>query len=755
MIDQFHQHEQQEHVRIGLVSPEQISAWATKILPNGERVGEVTNTSTFDYQTKKPIKGGLFCERIFGPIKSGICACGNSRRSGDKKEDHNFCEQCGVEFVDSRIRRYQMGYIKLEYPVLHVWYWKRRPSYILTLLDERRKDLEKLLSFEFCIARPRAKRPMCIRLRGLVEARMEIWYQSLLDFFPPQIFKTIKRREVSTGAVAIRELLANLNLAHCRAESLNELTALAKIRPTGDDWEDRLVEGRKNFLRRRIQLVERLRQNNIKPEWMVLTLLPVLPPELRPILEIEGGLFISSDSNILYRDVIQANKTIKRWLWMSSLGLNDSYDIYRPKRSLGLNDSDDISLNEMPAESIRALEIAVDRLLQYGRGQKPTWDRNDRVFKSFTQVIQGKEGRFRHTLLGKRVDYSGRSVIVVGPTLSLHECGLPREMAIQLFQTFLIRRLMLKKIASNIGVAKKLIRQNEPTVWKILEEVVEGYPVLLNRAPTLHRFGIQAFLPILVEERAICLHPLVCKGFNADFDGDTMAVHVPLSFEAQAEAHLLMFAHLNLLSPAMGDPICVPTQDMLMGLYVLTRGNRRGICAHRWNPWNSKNYENERIDDNNSKYRKEGLFCNSYDAVAAYRQKRIRFDSPLWVRWVRLRPTSYELPPFLFLRDDRPLWAQCLLRRMPDKLRRTPDMRQTPDKLHLLSREAPIEVHYESLGTSHAIYRNYLIIRNRIDEIIYIRTTVGHISLSREIEHAIQDYKNLPSSSPTSISYIL
>lgn len=347
----------------------------------------------------------------------------------------------------------------------------------------------------------------------------------------------------------------------------------------------------------------------------------------------------------------------------------------------------------------KLVQEAVDTLLDNGIRGQPMRDGHNKVYKSFSDVIEGKEGRFRETLLGKRVDYSGRSVIVVGPSLSLHRCGLPREIAIELFQTFVIRGLIRQHLASNIGVAKSKIREKEPIVWEILQEVMQGHPVLLNRAPTLHKLGIQSFQPVLVEGRAICLHPLVCKGFNADFDGDQMAVHLPLSLEAQAEARLLMFSHMNLLSPAIGDPISVPTQDMLIGLYVLTSGNRRGICVNRYNPWNRRNYQNKRSENNNYKYTKEPFFSNSYDAIGAYRQKRINLDSPLWLRW-RL------------------------------------------DQRVIASRETPIEVHYESLGTYYEIYGHYLIVRSIKKEIlfIYIRTTVGHISLYREIEEAIQGF---------------
>nr|YP_009569926.1 RNA polymerase beta subunit [Montia fontana]QBC68359.1 RNA polymerase beta subunit [Montia fontana] len=672
MIDQY-KHQQ---LRIGSVSPQQISAWATKILPNGEIVGEVTKPYTFHYKTNKPEKDGLFCERIFGPIKSGICACGNYRVIGDEKEDKKFCEQCGVEFVDSRVRRYQMGYIKLACPVTHVWYLKRLPSYIANFLDKPLKELEGLVYCDFSFARPIAKKPTFLRLRGLFEYEIQSWKYSIPLFFTTQGFDTFRNREISTGAGAIREQLADLDLRTIIDYSFAEWKELGQEGPTGNEWEDRKVGRRKDFLVRRMELAKHFIRTNIEPEWMVLCLLPVLPPELRPIIQIDGGKLMSSDINELYRRVIYRNNTLT--------------DLLTTSRS---------TPGELVMCQEKLVQEAVDTLLDNGIRGQPMRDGHNKVYKSFSDVIEGKEGRFRETLLGKRVDYSGRSVIVVGPSLSLHRCGLPREIAIELFQTFVIRGLIRQHLASNIGVAKSKIREKEPIVWKILQEVMQGHPVLLNRAPTLHRLGIQAFQPILVEGRAICLHPLVCKGFNADFDGDQMAVHVPLSLEAQAEARLLMFSHMNLLSPAIGDPISVPTQDMLIGLYVLTSGNRRGICANRYNLWNHKNYKNQPIDDNNYKYTKEPFFCNSYDAIGAYHQKRINLDSPLWLRW-RL------------------------------------------DQRVIASREAPIEVHYESLGTYHEIYGHYLIVRSVKKEsfFIYIRTTVGHIYLYREIEEAIQGF---------------
>nr|YP_009339692.1 RNA polymerase beta' subunit [Lobelia boninensis]APQ39085.1 RNA polymerase beta' subunit [Lobelia boninensis] len=674
MIDRY-KHQQ---LRIELVSPQQISLWANKILPNGELVGEVTKPSTFHYKTNKPEKDGLFCERIFGPIKSGICACGNYRVIVDKKEDPKFCEQCGVEFVDSRIRRYQMGYIKLACPVTHVWYLRRLPSYIANLLDKPLKELEGLVYCDFSFARPIAKKPTFLRLRGSFEYEIQSWKYSIPLFFTTQGFDTFRNREISTGAGAIREQLADLDLRRILNSSLLEWKELGEEGPTGNEWEDRKVRRRKDLLVRRMGLAKHFLRTNIEPEWMVLCLLPVLPPELRPIIQIDGGKLMSSDINELYRRVIYRNNTL-----------------------LDLLTTSRFTPGELVMCQEKLVQEAVDTLLDNGVRGQPTRDGHNKVYKSFSDVIEGKEGRFRETLLGKRVDYSGRSVIVVGPSLSLHRCGLPREIAIELFQTFVIRGLIREHLASNIGVAKSKIREKEPIVWEILREVMQGHPVLLNRAPTLHRLGIQAFQPILVEGRAICLHPLVRKGFNADFDGDQMAVHVPLSLEAQAEARLLMFSHMNLLSPAIGDPISVPTQDMLIGLYVLTSGNRRGICVNRYNPWNRRNYPNERIANTNSKYtkKKEPFFSNSYDAIGAYRQKRIDLDSPLWLRW-----------------------------RLDQRL--------------ISAKEAPIEIHYESLGTYYEIYGHYLIVRSIKKEIlyIYIRTTVGHISLYREIEEAIQGF---------------
>nr|YP_010259984.1 RNA polymerase beta' subunit [Cymbidium wenshanense]YP_010263104.1 RNA polymerase beta' subunit [Cymbidium wenshanense var. quinquelobum]UIX53299.1 RNA polymerase beta' subunit [Cymbidium wenshanense var. quinquelobum]UIX53678.1 RNA polymerase beta' subunit [Cymbidium wenshanense]WAS33393.1 RNA polymerase beta' subunit [Cymbidium wenshanense] len=676
MIDQY-KHQQ---LRIGPVSPQQIMAWAKKILPNGEIVGEVTKPYTFHYKTNKPEKDGLFCERIFGPIKSGICACGNYRGIGTEKEDPKFCEECGVEFVDSRIRRYQMGYVKLTCPVTHVWYLKRLPSSIANILDKPLRELEGLVYcdvyLDFSFARPIAKKPTFLRLRGSFEYEIQSWKYSIPLFFTTQGFETFRNREISTGAGAIREQLADSDLRIITENSLVEWKELGDEESAGNEWEDQKIRRRKDFLVRRIELAKHFLRTNVDPEWMVLCLLPVLPPELRPIIQIDGGKLMSSDINELYRRVIYRNNTLT--------------DLLATSRS---------TPGELVMCQEKLVQEAVDTLFDNGIRGQPMRDGHNKVYKSFSDVIEGKEGRFRETLLGKRVDYSGRSVIVVGPLLSLHQCGLPREIAIELFQTFVIRGLIRQDFAYNTGIAKSKIREKEPIVWEILQEVMQGHPVLLNRAPTLHRLGIQAFQPILVEGRAICLHPLVCKGFNADFDGDQMAVHIPLSLEAQAEARLLMFSHMNLLSPAIGDPVSVPTQDMLIGLYVLTIGNLRGICANRYNQYNPNCRKKETVYKNNFQYTKEPYFCSSYDALGAYRQKRIHLDSPLWLRW-RL------------------------------------------DQRVVGSREVPIEVQYESFGNSNEIYKHYRIIGSVKREIrcIYIRTTVGHLFFYREIEEAIQGF---------------
>nr|YP_009020328.1 RNA polymerase beta [Podocarpus lambertii]YP_010569611.1 RpoC1 [Podocarpus parlatorei]AHL24767.1 RNA polymerase beta [Podocarpus lambertii]UZF97392.1 RpoC1 [Podocarpus parlatorei] len=654
-------------LQIGLASPEQIRAWSERILPNGERVGEVTNPYAFDIETNKPERDGLFRERIFGPKKTGVCACGKPKVI-ENEEGSQFCKHCGVELVDSRIRRYRMGYIKLACPVVHIWYFKRRPSYIANLLDLTRKDLEGLVYCDSCITRAIANKPTLLRVgSGPFQYQDQYWTDMIHKYITWRDLRKFLEREITTGGNAIREKLAGLDLQIILDRSSMEWVTLEEEVP---DWEEYMIRRRKDFLVRRMKLTKHFIQTNIKPEWMVLCLLPVLPPEPRPMFQLDEGDIITSDINELYRKLILRNRTLTKFLAKLFTPLPDSVNGQK-----------------------RLIQEAVDALLDNGIGGQPVTDRHDRPYKSFSDLIQGKEGRFRENLLGKRVDYSGRSVIVVGPFLSLYQCGLPLEIAVELFQAFLIRSLIERHIAPNLRAAKSLIRDRAPVIWSVLKEVLRGYPLLLNRAPTLHRLGIQAFQPILIEGRAIRLHPLVCAGFNADFDGDQMAVHVPLSLEAQAEARLLMFSHINLLSPATGDSLCVPTQDMLLGLYRSTLENNQGIYENKYHPYNSKN---KIISPSFSSYE---------DALGAYQHKRIDLDSPLWLRWGR-----------------------------------APDLGTGIPIINSVNREAPIEVQYEPLGTFYEIYEDFQIRKGRVGEIInrYIRTTVGRTRLNREIEEAMK-----------------
>nr|YP_010137917.1 RNA polymerase beta' subunit [Cephalotaxus fortunei var. alpina]YP_010137999.1 RNA polymerase beta' subunit [Cephalotaxus fortunei]YP_010138245.1 RNA polymerase beta' subunit [Cephalotaxus mannii]QPO89611.1 RNA polymerase beta' subunit [Cephalotaxus fortunei var. alpina]QPO89693.1 RNA polymerase beta' subunit [Cephalotaxus fortunei]QPO90021.1 RNA polymerase beta' subunit [Cephalotaxus mannii]UPV70846.1 RNA polymerase beta' subunit [Cephalotaxus mannii]UPV70928.1 RNA polymerase beta' subun len=686
--------EQDKHqqLRIGLVSPEQILSWSERILPNGERVGEVTTDLTLDYETYEPESDGLFCQKIFGPKKRGVCACVKSRVIENEEEDHesNFCSQCGVELVvDSRIRRYRMGYIKLACPVVHIWYFKRRPSYIADLLDKTRKELEDLVYCDVCITRSIANKPTSLRFQGSFKYEDQYWPE-IIAYYLSCDFGLFQEREIATGGKAIRDQLAGLDLkiildrSYMEWKRLDEIISILFTGTTKEDvvfdeelkkMYDKLneqelqkIRRRKDLLVRRMKLAKYFLQANIEPQWMVLSLLPVLPPDLRPMVQIDEIGLISSDLNELYQTVIRRNNLLIEFI-------EDRNDVF--------------AIPDLLTDQKRLVQEAVDALLDNSIGGQPMKDSHDRPYKSFSDFIQGKEGRFRENLLGKRVDYSGRSVIVVGPLLSLYQCGLPREIAIELFQAFLLRDIVERQIAPTLRAAKSLIQDRRPIIWNVLKQIMQRHPILLNRAPTLHRLGIQAFIPILIEERAIRLHPLVCTGFNADFDGDQMAVHVPLSTEAQVEARLLMFSHLNLISPTIGDPICVPTQDMLLGLYRSTLQKNQGIYENRYHPDNSKN---KIVSPSFSSYD---------DALRAYEQKRIDLDSPLWLRWGR----DIDIPI-----------------------------------INSVNREVPIEVQYESIGTFYEIHEHFRIKKGRMGEIRnkYIRTTVGRTRFNREIEEAIK-----------------
>src|SRR6478752_1487075 len=519
LLDLFKQFTPDEHfdaIRIGMASPEKIRAWS---------YGEVKKPETINYRTFKPERDGLFCAKIFGPVKDYECLCGKYKRL---KHRGVVCEKCGVEVTQSKVRRERMGHIELASPTAHIWFLKSLPSRIGLMLDMTLREIERVLYFEAFVVIDPGMTPM---QRG----------QLLTDeMYLEAIEEHGDEFDARMGAEAVYELMRTIDLPQ----------EIVKVR---EEMSGTSSETKLKRLSKRLKLIESFVESGNKPEWMVLTVLPVLPPDLRPLVPLDGGRFATSDLNDLYRRVINRNN--------------------RLRRLLELNAPDIIVRNEK-----RMLQEAVDALLDNGRRGRAITGTNKRPLKSLADMIKGKQGRFRQNLLGKRVDYSGRSVIVIGPTLRLHQCGLPKKMALELFKPFIFQKLQLRGEASTIKAAKRLVEREGPEVWDILEEVIREHPVLLNRAPTLHRLGIQAFEPLLVEGKAIQLHPLVCTAFNADFDGDQMAVHVPLSLEAQLEARALMMSSNNILSPANGEPIIVPSQDVVLGLYYMTRAleNKKG-----------------------------------------------------------------------------------------------------------------------------------------------------------------------------------
>ncbi len=520
-----------DEIKISLASPEEILAWS---------YGEVKKPETINYRTFKPERDGLFCARIFGPIKDYECLCGKYKRM---KYRGLVCEKCGVEVTLQKVRRERMGHIELAAPVAHIWFLKSLPSRIGLMLDMTLRDLERILYFEnYVVIEP-----------GLTD----LSYGQLLteeEFLDAQDQYGADAFTANIGAEAIREMLANIDLA-ATAEQLREELKEA----TGELKPKKIIK--------RLKIVESFLESGNRPEWMVLTVIPVIPPELRPLVPLDGGRFATSDLNDLYRRVINRNN--------------------RLKRLIELRAPDIIVRNEK-----RMLQESVDALFDNGRRGRVITGNNKRPLKSLSDMLKGKQGRFRQNLLGKRVDFSGRSVIVTGPELKLHQCGLPKKMALELFKPFIYSRLEAKGLSSTVKQAKKLVEKERPEVWDILDEVIREHPVLLNRAPTLHRLGIQAFEPILIEGKAIQLHPLVCSAFNADFDGDQMAVHVPLSLEAQLEARVLMMSTNNVLSPANGAPIIVPSQDMVLGLYYTTMEREgmkgEGMAFTSLRKWNTR-----------------------------------------------------------------------------------------------------------------------------------------------------------------------
>ena len=643
-----------DYIKIKLASPFRILQWANRKLPNGQFVGEVQKSETINYRTFKPEMDGLFCERIFGPSKSLECACGKYKRV---RYEGLICERCGVELTESRVRRHRMGYINLIYPVTHVWYINSRPNFMSLLLEV--EECEKKLDTTYTAHSEKCKK--CEGLKLTTSTIVDLWDErikriklaSLAYFiaedeisfyglhwdlqqyrrsrelgysgYPLKPYPKPQTRRYNTpkyllratpnfliGAPLIKRELEKLNLKseifRMRCFILVCTKVLNKEKPIYDEskwfrkWEQQRIYKIREQVIKRIRILENLVGTGSSPAWMILTILPVIPPALRPMIQLEGGRFATSDLNELYRRIITRNNRLLRLLEIDAPQL--------------------IIRNEK-----RLLQEAVDTLIDNGKRGKIALSANNRPLKSLSDIIKGKHGRFRQNLLGKRVDYSGRSVIVVGPSLKLNQCGLPYEMAVELFQPFIIRELINQGLASNMKIAKNLIQHNEAIIDPVLEKVLKNHPIFLNRAPTLHRLGIQAFEPILVQGRAIKLHPLVCSAFNADFDGDQMAVHIPLSIEAQAECYMLMLAPYNFLSPANGEPIIMPSQDMVLGCYYLTVNNIKGLLG-------SNHY-----------------FANLNDVILAYNQNKIEIHSGIWIRIQESTPPMLGLIKTLELHD--------------------------------------------------------------------------------------------------------
>ena len=628
-----------DYIKIKLASPARIKQWGQRILPNGQIIGEVQKFETINYRTFKPEMDGLFCERIFGPNKSFECACGKYKQI---RYEGLICNRCGVELTESRVRRHRMGHINLVYPVTHIWYINSRPNYMALLLEieqcEKKIDTgvpgeeRPLASSQVEATDERIQRIKLAALAYFI-ADDEITFYGLhwdlqmyrksrrlgLTGYPmkpePKPKKSLTQYNTPNylinatpnyliGTVLIKKELEKLNLVYEIKDTRNFIDycsrVLFKEEPFYQSsqwfrkWEQYRIYKLRDQAIKRIRILENLLATGSNPAWIVLSILPVLPPALRPMIQLEGGRFATSDLNELYRRVIIRNNRLVKLLQFDAPQL--------------------IIRNEK-----RMLQEAVDTLIDNGKRGKVALSANNRPLKSLSDIIKGKHGRFRQNLLGKRVDYSGRSVIIVGPNLKLNQCGLPYEMAIELFQPFIIRGLIKQGLAGNMKVAKNLIQRNEPLINPVLEKILENHPIFLTRAPTLHRLGIQAFEPTLVQGRAIKLHPLVCSAFNADFDGDQMAVHVPLSFEAQAECHMLMLAPYNFLSPANGTPIITPSQDMVLGCYYLTVNNIKHLLG-------STHY-----------------FLSLEDVILAYDQNQIELHSSIWIKYNKVLEESFYL----------------------------------------------------------------------------------------------------------------
>ena len=669
-----------DYIKIKLASPNRIKEWGQRQLPNGQLIGEVKKAETINYRTFKPEMNGLFCERIFGPNKNLECACGKYKRV---RYEGLICDRCGVEITESRVRRHRMGYINLIYPVTHIWYINSRPNYLSLLLEVEQNELridtglieryKARLNYKIIqikkqlehfineknkskIIELKTQLKNCIQEINNTETTLKSKHveendeiiqsiklaslayfiaESEIDFYSLhwnfKSYRTFRRLNYTNyprniyqrnfrntphnliGSVLIRNELDKLNLRteiiKTREFIVYSSNVLEKKLPdylTSQwfrKWEHQRIYKLRGQAVKRVRILENLLATRSNPAWIILSILPVIPPALRPMIQLEGGRFATSDLNELYRRIITRNNRLLRLLEIDAPQL--------------------IIRNEK-----RMLQEAVDTLIDNGKRGKLVLGANNRPLKSLSDIIKGKQGRFRQNLLGKRVDYSGRSVIVVGPRLKLNQCGLPYEMAIELFQPFIIREFINQGLAGNMKVAKNLIYQNKQLVDSVLDEILLSHPIFLNRAPTLHRLGIQAFEPVLVEGRAIKLHPLVCSAFNADFDGDQMAVHIPLSLEAQAECYLLMLPPYNFLSPANGDPIIIPTQDMVLGCYYLTVYNVKNLLG-------SNHY-----------------FANLQDVICAYNQEQLELQAQIWVRYNKFLEIPQKPIKIFKLRDE-------------------------------------------------------------------------------------------------------
>jgi len=731
-----------ESIRIGLASPEQIRRWAERKLPNGRIVGQVTNPQTVNYKTLRPEPGGLFCEKIFGPVKDFECACGKKRSIINQK----YCPECEVDFVSSRVRRYRLGFIQLASPVAHIWYLKGTPSYVSVFLDMPRKKIESIIyctenlslhdptAFVFTDTKEsdnnlvgftkqnnlnrnqtnftiESKEDTTVKSENILSliglSKRFVWESQeeeglfryyatspsngtdkkipSYNFLPNQIFSNTYIEQPLTGANAILNLLKNIDLTRLERQINHEIFEMQEEIDDIESHSNFLVfeEKRLQYLLirrarmlKRLKLIRQFRRTKTRPEWLILSSLPVLPPDLRPIVQLDSEQVAVSDLNKLYQKVLFRNNRMKRHQRSQNL----------------MNQSDELKYAQ------RLLQEAVDSLIENGKGgSDPITAANDRPLKSLSDMLKGKKGRFRQNLLGKRVDYSGRSVIVVGPHLELHECGIPKEMAIELFQPFLIHTLISTNVVRTILGAKHLIHKQDPKVWKCLEQVLRDHPVLLNRAPTLHRLGIQAFQPKLVKGRAIHLHPLVCPAFNADFDGDQMAVHVPLSYEARAESWNLMWSRNNLLSPATGEPILLPSQDMVLGCYYLTTNIP----------------ENVKLKKNKLNI----YFSNQSQILQLYTTNQLHSQSIVWLKIFQksLKIDQYRHPENTFDFENK-------------------EFNQVIETD--LVKQEPIEIQITQYGNVQKIFNDRFDLYSSINnfETSFIRTTPGRIFLNQILQ---------------------